>query len=122
MDGEKWARARMMAHLYLDGARSFDKVTNAVVSAVASAVTISTDEGRVSLQLSLPDNFRSHTVAVPTTADLGRVRFPDLEFDAHDGSPIQLGTDLLGSVADGPTVAGPIQSLTGGRNCVVAWH
>jgi hypothetical protein len=108
-------------NLYLDGARSFDKETNAVVSAVASAMTISIDEGRVSLQLSLPDNFRSHTVAVPTTADLGRVRFPDLEFDAHDGSPIQLGTDLLGGVADGPTVAGPIQSLTGGQNSVVAW-
>jgi hypothetical protein len=49
------------------------------------------------------------------------VRFPDLEFEAPDGSGIQLGTDLVGDVADGPVVAGPIQSLTGGRNKLVVW-
>jgi hypothetical protein len=61
-------------------------------------------------------------VAVPTTADLGRVRFPDLEFDAPDGSPIQLGQDLLGSRAAGDVVAGPIHSLVDGRNSVVVWN
>ena len=108
-------------NLYLDGARAFDRETDAVVSDAASGITVSIDGDQVTLQLTLPDDFASHTVAVPTTADLGRVRFPDLEFEAPDGSPIQLGTDLLGAIADGPTVTGPIQSLTGGRNCIIAW-
>jgi Right handed beta helix region len=108
-------------NLYLDGARAFGRETDAVVSDAASGITVSIDGDQVTLQLTLPDDFASHTVAVPTTADLGRVRLPDLEFEAPDGSPIQLGTDLLGAIADGPTVTGPIQSLTGGRNCIIAW-
>jgi hypothetical protein len=73
------------------------------------------------IELTLPADFRSQNMPVPTTADLGRVRFPDLEFEAPDGSGIQLGTDLLGASADGLVVPGPIQSLTGGRNKIVVW-
>jgi hypothetical protein len=108
-------------NVYLDGARPFDRESDALVSDSSSHVTVCTDGGRVSVELTLPEDFVSHTVAVPTTVDLGRVRFPDLEFDAPDGSPIQLGTDLLGCVADDLVVAGPIHSLVAGRNSVVAW-
>jgi hypothetical protein len=49
------------------------------------------------------------------------VRFPNLMFEAPDGSGIQLGTDLLGVVADGTVVPGPLQPLRAGKNRVVVW-
>ncbi len=109
------------SNVYLDGARPFDRETGAVVSEVASRLQVHADGGRITVGLTLFDDFDSRTLAVPTTADLGRVRFPDLDFEAPDATPIQLGTDLLGCVADGPTVAGPIYSLVAGHNSVVVW-
>ncbi|HET7723480.1 MAG TPA: right-handed parallel beta-helix repeat-containing protein [Propionibacteriaceae bacterium] len=113
----------VMAHgnLYLDGARAFDGETGPVQSGTTSAVQVTAAEGQVTVELTLPDDFASHRVDVPTTAALGRVRFPDLEFDGPDGGPIQLGTDLVGSVANGPVVPGPVQALVGGPNRVVVW-
>ncbi|HSN10732.1 MAG TPA: hypothetical protein VLS51_01300, partial [Propionibacteriaceae bacterium] len=113
----------VMAHgnLYLDGARAFDGEAGATQSGTASAVRVSAVDGRVTLELTLPEDFASQAAPVPTTADLGRVRFPDLEFDGPDGSAIQLGTDLLGHTSDGPVVPGPIHALTPGRNTVAVW-
>ena len=107
-------------NLYLNGARAYDKETGAVVSGTAPELVV-TAGNTVEIELTLPDDFGSLTALVPTTADLGRVRFPDLEFEAPDGSGIDLGTDLVGAVAEGPVVAGPIHSLVGGRNKVVVW-
>jgi len=107
-------------NLYLDGAKAYEKETDPVLSETAPELVVSVGD-QVEIELTLPADFRSQTMPVPTTADLGRVRFPDLEFEAPDGSGIQLGTDLLGVSADGPVVPGPIQSLTGGRTKVVVW-
>ncbi len=108
-------------NVYLDGARPYERETQALVSEDASGIDVSVDGDQVTVGVTLPAGFAAHRVAVPTTADLGRVRFPDLEFDAPDGSPIQLGEDLLGSKAAGDVVAGPIHSLVDGRNSVVVW-
>ena len=108
-------------NLYLDGARPYEMEADPVVSDAASALVVSSDGDKVTVEVTLPDDLALHALAVPTTADLGRVRFPDLEFDATDGSGIQLGTDLLGALADGAVVPGPVGSFTGGRNRVVVW-
>lgn len=107
-------------NLYLNGARAYEHETGPVISQTAPELVVTVGD-KVEIELTLPDDFRSTTMAVPTTADLGRVRFPDLEFEAPDGSGIQLGTDLVGAVADGPVVPGPIQSLKPGTNRVVVW-
>ncbi|MHB1010440.1 MAG: right-handed parallel beta-helix repeat-containing protein [Propionibacteriaceae bacterium] len=108
------------SNLYLDGARAYEKETDPVVSDTVPGLVVTAGD-EVEIELTLPADFRSQTMPVPTTADLGRVRFPDLEFEAPDGSGIQLGTDLVGAATDGPVVPGPIQSLTGGLNKVVVW-
>jgi len=108
-------------NLYVGGAAPYAKETGAVVSGVAPELTVSYDGEQVVVEITLPDDFTDSQVPVPTTDTLGRVRFPDLLFEAPDGSDIQLGTDLVGAVADGPVVPGPIQSLKAGRNTVVIW-
>ena len=108
-------------NLYVGGAAPYAKETGAVVSGVAPELTVSYDGEQVVVEITLPDDFTDSQVPVPTTDTLGRVRFPDLLFEAPDCSDIQLGTDLVGAVADGPVVPGPIQSLKAGRNTVVIW-
>jgi len=108
-------------NLYVGGAAPYAKETGAVVSDVAPELTVACDRDKVVVEITLPDDFTAQQVPVPTTATLGRVRFPDLLFEAPDGSDIQLDTDLVGAVADGPVVPGPIQSLKAGRNTVVVW-
>ena len=107
-------------NLYLGGAQPYEKESGAVVSQAAPGLVVTVGD-KVSVELTLPADFRSQTAPVPTTADLGRVRFPDLEFEAPDGSGIELGVDLLGAVADGPVVPGPIHSLVGGPNKIAVW-
>jgi Right handed beta helix region/Protein of unknown function (DUF1565) len=109
-------------NLYLDGSRPYDKEIRPAVSDAASALVVSSDADQVTVEVTLPEDFGSHRLPTPTTADLGRVRFPDLEFEEPDGSGIQLRTDLVGAMADGPVVPGPIQSFTGGRNKMVVWR
>jgi len=91
------------------------------VSEASAGLAIIYDGTQVVLEITLPDEVAAQRVEVPTTATLGRVRFPNLVFDAPDGSDVRLGTDLVGAVADGPVVPGPIQSLKPGKNRVVVW-
>ena len=108
-------------NLYVGGAAPYVKETAAVVSEVSPELVVTYDGATVTVEITLPDDFTAQQVPVPTTADLGRVRFPDLLFEAPDGSDIELGVDLVGAVATGPVVPGPVQSLRGGRNAVVVW-
>ncbi len=110
----------LWSNLYLQDAKPYQYEADAVTSPVAPQITVSTEGGQVTLELTLPDDFGSQRVPVPTQSDLGRVRFPDLEFEEPDGSPIQLGTDLLGETSD-TIVPGPIHALVAGHNRLVIW-
>jgi hypothetical protein len=108
-------------NLYLGGAQPYVRETGAVVKVTVPDLVITYDGTSVELELTLPEDFTAQQVPVPTTATLGRVRFPDLLFEAPDGSDLQLGTDLVGVAARGTVVPGPVQSLTGGRNKIAVW-
>jgi len=111
----------MRSNVYLYGATAFDREEGALVEAGDPAIAVTNGENGVELTLTLPDSFGSHSVAVPTTADLGRVRFPDAEFEARDGGPIDLGKDLVGATKPATGVAGPLAALKGGKQTIKVW-
>ena len=106
---------------YVGGAAPYAKETGAVTSDASPELAVTYDGTQVVLEVTLPDDFTAQRLDLPTTATLGRVRFPNVLFEAPDGTDIQLRTDLVGAVADGPVVPGPIQSLKPGKNRVVVW-
>lgn len=109
-------------NLYLAGARPYEREEGAVVSDVAADVSITASEGEVTLRITLPANFTERQVPVVTTADLGRVRMVDADFENPDGSPLVLDVDLLGDRRDALAIAGPLHGLTGGQNTVTIWR
>ncbi len=112
---------QVSGNVYLAGAQAYAREADALVDASSAGLAVVEDGDAVYLSITLPEGFEAHRVAVPTTADLGRVRFPDLEFDARDGSPLRLDADLLGAAASGDVVAGPLASLRAGENRVRIW-
>lgn len=81
-------------------------------------VSVRTADGGAELEITLPDDFADHTVPTATTANLGRVRMVDAEFDGPDGAPLRLDEDLLGDHSGESAPAGPIHSLKPGPNRV----
>ena len=109
-------------NVYLAGSRPFQREEGALTSAADAGLVVRDEDGRVQLQLTLPEGFDDHRIPVVTTADLGRVRMVDADFEAPDGSPLRLGTDLLGQEVTGAAVAGPVSSLSAGDNSVTVWE
>ncbi len=105
----------------LDGAKPYEREQDPLVDAAAADVSVTDADGSVTLSITLPDNFADHLVPVVTTADLGRVRMVDADFENPDGSPLVLDVDLLGERRDAPSVAGPVFGLGGGKNTVTIW-
>ena len=119
---DKRQPAYVRSNVYLAGARPFDREDGAlVVEGGEASLAVETTADGVRLHVTLPEAFGSHTVPVATTADLGRVRFPDAEFEARDGSPLVFDADLTGMAKGAASVAGPLASLTGGRQVVTVW-
>ena len=105
-------------NVYLFGARPYAREDSPLVSDADPGLTITEDGGGVWLDVTLPAGFDAHRLPVVTTAALPKVRFVDADYEAPDGSPLTLDTDLLGAKADGETVPGPILTLTAGHNRV----
>ena len=81
--------------------------TDAVIPATMRAVVLDgpaalevVDEGEgVHLRLDLPPGAAAPAVPLLTGADLPPVRFVGADFEEPDGSPVVLGTDVLGQPA-----------------------
>ena len=64
----------------------------------------------------------SHRAGLVDTAALGAPRITACAYDAPDGSPITLDTDLLGNPRGGAVLAGPLNGLHEGRNRILVWE
>ena len=115
--------AEVKGNVYLHGAEPFDRERGALVVADADPRVVlgDDDDGAVRLDITLPDPFDAHRPGVPSTAELGRTRMSDADFEAPDGSPIDLSTDLLGERVPG-CVAGPLSALHAGRQSIIVWR
>ena len=109
-------------NVYLGGARPYQREHGALTSPDDPALAVQDDGGRVEVRITLPEGFTAHRIPVVTTADLGRVRMVDADFEAPDGSALRLDTDLLGETAAPDAVAGPLAALGDGVNTVTVWE
>jgi hypothetical protein len=106
---------------YLAGAAAYGQEGDAVVVPGGSRPLVREEAGGVYLDFDLPAAVAEATVPLPTTASLGRVRFVDADFEAPDGAPVSLETDLLGAASPDGAIPGPIASLAAGPNTVKLW-
>ncbi|GIM88364.1 right-handed parallel beta-helix repeat-containing protein [Paractinoplanes toevensis] len=107
-------------NVFAGGAEPFDGEQNPLVLGDAT-VTVTRDGDEVWLETDLPDGFGQARLAPLSGRDLERVRFADADFEEPDGSPAQIGTDLVGAARDETSAAGPLAALAAGRQRVRVW-
>jgi Right handed beta helix region len=115
--------AYLRGNVYGPGASAFACEDSALALTEDVSFEIADEGEEVYLQARLPAAFSGARLGVVTGADLPRVRFADADFEERDGSPVTVGTDLLGARKepghDYP--AGPIASLGPGTSRIRVW-
>ncbi|GIG29160.1 right-handed parallel beta-helix repeat-containing protein [Cellulomonas marina] len=103
-------------NVYANSARPYEQERGAVVLPGPVAWGLVVDDGAVHLELDLPEAAVAPVLDVVTGADLPPVRFVGADFEAPDGSPVVLGTDLRGDARTAGTAypAGPLVALPAG--------
>ncbi len=110
-------------NVYLQNARAYDQETGATLLPGQSAdVKVTQENGKAYLELTVSQEMLSHQAALVDTAMLGAPRITGCAYDAPDGSPITLDTDLLGKRRGGKVLAGPLEGLQKGRNRILVWE
>ncbi|HPJ01310.1 MAG TPA: right-handed parallel beta-helix repeat-containing protein [Candidatus Limiplasma sp.] len=110
-------------NVYLRGAGAFDGETGATsLPAYCANVQVVQDGARAYLELDVSKEMLSHQAGIVGTATLGTPRITECAYEAPDGSPLTLDTDLLGNPRAGAAKAGPLETLQAGRNRVLIWE
>jgi hypothetical protein len=111
-------------NVYAEGATAYEAEDRpALLTDGAATAKVAVEGDQVFVEFELPASFDAVQVGAVSGADLVRVRFVDAEFEEPDGSPAQLGVDLVGAAKDpsGAYPAGPISGLTSGTSRVRVW-
>ncbi|MEG3614131.1 right-handed parallel beta-helix repeat-containing protein [Isoptericola haloaureus] len=126
-DHERFHGLRQPAYVhhnaYAGGAAPYEQEKDALVldDAVTCAVV---DQGdQVVLETNLPEALVAAHVGLVTAADLPRVRYVDADFEEPDGTPLVVGTDLLGreKEAGAGYPVGPLAAVDAGTSRVRVW-
>ena len=79
-------------------------------------VTISEEDGKVYLEISLPEGFEKILAKLHSTDTLGKVRINGCIFDSPNGEKLILNTDMLYNKRGTIPKAGPLEDLHSGKN------
>ena len=104
-------------NVYLNAAKSFAREKNKLDRPDFNAgFAIEEENGKVYLKVTLPEDFESFLTAPHNTRTLGRVRIVDADFEAFDGSFLELNSDYFNNTVGEKSVPGPLVCLKNGQN------
>jgi len=104
-------------NVYLNGAQSFDKEADKLdAPEFDSVLKIEESNGKVYLNITMPEGFESYMSAPYNTFTLGRVRIAGADYEDFDGTFLELSSDYLDAPAVGMSVSGPLGCLKDGAN------
>ena len=110
-------------NVYLQNARPYDQETGAVELPAASAdVKVWHEDGKAKLSMQVSDEMLTASAGIVSTQTLGAPRITNCAYNAPDGSPITLDTDLLGASRTDTPPAGPLAALKPGLCQVTVWE
>lgn len=104
---------------YLDEAHPFDREETNINTNEASNIAVTMENGKIYLEITLPEDFDNLTPVEVNTKTLGAPRICELPFENADGTPIEINTDMLGKAYK--NTVGPISKLKSGNNRVLVW-
>ena len=104
-------------NVYLNNAKAFYKENEKLDKPDFDAkFAIEEENGKVYINVTMPDGFESFLSASHDTHTLGRVRIVDADFEDFDGGVVKLNRDYFDVESIGNSVAGPFACLKNGVN------
>lgn len=124
-DVEQYAMVAQPAYIngnvYFNGAKSFHRERNKVISNINPNMSVEKKEEGVYLNITLPKEILDMNTCQINTQILGMTRLTEERYENPDGSSIILNYDLLGNVRSEKPVVGPLENLKIGENSVLIW-
>jgi len=107
---------------YLSGAKAFEKESdNFYHPEFDAGFSLVKENGKIYLEINLPEGFELFKSTPHNTQTLGRVRIVDADFENIDGSFLSLDSDYLGVPVCEGSVPGPISCLKNGANRICVY-
>jgi alpha-L-arabinofuranosidase len=110
-------------NVYLNHAEAYDGETGETrLPAYNADVKVTMEGEKAYLELDASTGMLKHRSGRVGTAALGTPRITECAYDAPDGSPITLDTDLLGNARVASVKPGPLETLKAGHNRILIWE
>lgn len=106
---------------YLDGVKAFDREESKFRSDLNPSTKIYEENGKVYLEIEMPNDYKPLPTEIITTEKLGMPRISEAPFENPDESPIAADTDLLGAKRAAVPTVGPIEHLKTGHNKICVY-
>lgn len=110
-------------NVYLRGAKAWEHEKDAVFFPNYDPLISVEDDGNgLVLNITLPETMDNTKNCQITTSILGSARVTEECYEAPDGSAVCVDSDLMNNPLSATPMAGPLQMLHGGKNCVALGH
>lgn len=106
---------------YLDGVKAFERENSKFISSLNPNVKIYEENGKVYLEIDMPEDYKPLPTEIITTEKLGMPRISEAPFENPDESPITADTDLLGAKRAAAPTVGPVEQLKPGHNKICVY-
>ena len=104
-------------NVYTNGAKAFEKESDKLDKPDFDAeFYIEEKDGKVYLNITMPEGFESFKSSPHNTKTLGRARIVDADYEDFNGGYLELDSDYLDELAEDKTVPGPFACLKDGAN------
>jgi hypothetical protein len=104
-------------NVYLNNAKAFDKEEDKLDKPEFDAgFAIVEENGKIYINVTMPDDFESFVSAPHDTHTLGRVRIVDADFEDFDGGVVKLNRDYFDVESAEKSVVGPFAGMKNGVN------
>lgn len=106
---------------YLDGVNAFERESSKFCSDFDPNAKIYEENGKVYLEIDIPEDYKPLPTEIITTEILGMPRISEAPFENPDETPIAADTDLLGAKRNSAPAVGPVEQLKTGHNKICVY-
>ncbi len=108
-------------NVYLQGARPFPPEQNYYIGEGDLDICLRDDGQTVYLEFEVEKELLQVSTKIYSTSDLGAPRITEATYENPDGTSICFDIDYLGGKRGDHPVAGPLEGIKQGKNCIRVW-
>lgn len=107
---------------YFNGAEAFDREENKLVSNMDIHAKLIDEDGKVYLELDVPQELLQVKTTIIGTENLEPPRISEQRYENPDGTPLAIDTDYSGKNRGETPTPGPFENVRAGYNKILVWQ